>query len=323
MLSEFLAFLDLFTKSALIFLVVLQSNLGLLICQPGPAKLPAWPLALQSCWSRLQPAPGKAGTFPQHPGADVLTYGWSYASSLSENFFGKGFLAVLFKTFVILAQLSWMVASCLWCLALGSRGDSLWCVWSAGVRQAPSGDGWRLGKPCLCRPSLRMGQMEERDGDLLWESHAGRDVGDFWYLLNTAWWPEFPLWHRGGQELSPLCPTLLQLYPTQATPHSHLPLLHSWRTLGSVDCPGAIGPTGGDPSSNVSDRSPWGASVPRLWSRAQEGSLCEQTGPEAMMTASFEDYLLVKAVDKICGWAGLWLLLDRPRGAKTLKKGLL
>lgn len=95
MLSDFLAFLDSFTKCALIFLVVLWSNL--LICQPGPAKLPAWPLALQSCCSWLQPAPGKAGTFPQHPGADPLTQGWSYASSLSENFFGKGFLAVLFK----------------------------------------------------------------------------------------------------------------------------------------------------------------------------------------------------------------------------------
>lgn len=224
MLSEFLAFLDLFTKSALIFLVVLQSILGLLICQPGPAKLPAWPLALQSCWSQLQPAPGKAGTFPQHPGADVLTYGWSYASSLSENFFGKGFLAVLFKTSVILAQLSWMVASCLWCLALGSRGDSLWCVWSAGVRQAPSGGGWRLGKLCLCRPSLRMGQMEERDGDLLWESHAGRDVGDFWHLLNTAWWPEFSLVaQRGAGALSTLS------HPAAALPNTS----HASLTLAS------------------------------------------------------------------------------------------
>lgn len=42
-------------------------------------------------------------------------------------------------------------------------------------------------------------------------------------------------------------------------------------------------------------------SVPwRLWSRGQEGSLCEQAGPEAVMTASFEDCPLAKAVDKIC-----------------------
>lgn len=40
-------------------------------------------------------------------------------------------------------------------------------------------------------------------------------------------------------------------------------------------------------------------SVPRLWSRGQEGSLCEQTDLEAVMTASFEDYPLAKAVDKI------------------------
>lgn len=71
--------------------------------QPEPPHLPAWTSqapCMATCPSELLivTAPGKAGTFPQHPGADALTCGWRSAPSLSENFLGKGFLAVLFQT---------------------------------------------------------------------------------------------------------------------------------------------------------------------------------------------------------------------------------
>lgn len=135
----------------------------------------------------------------------------------------------------------------------------------------------------------------------------------------VAWWPVFSfVAQRETAALSTLS------YPAAAVPNTNhssvtLFLLHSWRTLSLWTCPGAMVHTEGDPSSTVSDRSLWGVSVPRLWSRGQEGSLCEQTGLEAVMTASFEDYPLVKAADRVCEWAGIWFLLDRVRGDKALE----
>lgn len=50
--------------------------------------------------------------------------------------------------------LGWGLRGTLWCMALGSQGDSPWCVWSAGVKHPASESKWKLGKLCLCRPRV-------------------------------------------------------------------------------------------------------------------------------------------------------------------------
>lgn len=103
MLSDFLAFFGLLTASALTFF-------GQAPKQPEPPRQPAAPepgphqpnslhghLCFKAVEHDCSQLLARQAHFLSHREADSLTHGWSKASSLSRNFFGKGFLTVLFK----------------------------------------------------------------------------------------------------------------------------------------------------------------------------------------------------------------------------------
>lgn len=156
------------------------------------------------------------------------------------------------------------------------------------------------------------------------ESQASRDVGQWWLLAPV----EHNLCHlvtcvlpcgtQGGSSclhfVLPCCSC------TQHKPLlTHTPLLHSWRIVRSGDLSWGHRFSQGETFHKCQWQEPMGSVCAQTLEQGQEGSLCEQTGPEAVMTG-FEDYPLAKVTDKICDWAGLCFLLDRVRGARALEK---
>lgn len=117
-------------------------------------------------------------------------------------------------------------------------------VWSTGVGHIASGGLMETGK---AGPWAGHGGLVSTQGLGKWKSEVvgfcGRtreegmdvsDVGTYWTKPVSLDDLCLHLQLRAGL-CSPVCPTLLQLYPTQIAPQSRLPLLRPWVTLRSVD----------------------------------------------------------------------------------------